>query len=83
MRFPVVPNWFCRTEAANDYIRVSSVSVGSPPQEFVCNSCMFEECVPPILVTRLLGRSGVGDAFESVKTDASDDIQDKCSWTAV
>ena len=38
---------------------------------------MFEECAPPIPVSRLFGRSGVGDAVESVKTAASDDIQEK------
>ena len=48
-----------------------------PPQEFVCDSCMFEECAPPILVSRLLGHSGVGDSVDSVKTAASDDIQEK------
>ena len=45
-----------------------------PPQEFVCDSCMFEECAPPIPVSRLLGHSGAGDAVESVKNAASDDI---------
>ena len=72
-----MPNWFHRTEAANDDIRVSSALVGPPPQEFVCDYCMFEECAPPIPVSRLLGHSGVGDAVESVKTAASDDIQEK------
>ena len=48
-----------------------------PPQEFVCNSCIFEECAPPIPVSRLLGHRGVGDAVESVKTAASNDIQEK------
>ena len=43
-----------------------------PPQENVCDSCMFEECAQPIPVYRLLGHSGVGDAVESVKTAASD-----------
>ena len=38
---------------------------------------MFEECAPPIPVSILLGRSGVGDAVEIVKTVASDDIQEK------
>ena len=38
---------------------------------------MFEEYAPPITVARLLSRSGVGDAIESVKTAASDDIQEK------
>ena len=38
---------------------------------------MFEECAPPIPVARLIGRSGVGNAVESVKTAASDDIQEK------
>ena len=38
---------------------------------------MFEECAPPIPVDRLLGRSGIGNAVESVKTAASDDIQEK------
>ena len=77
MRFLVVPNWFRRTEAANDDTRVSYALVGSPPQEFVYGYCMFEECAPPIPVSRLIGRSGVGDAVESVKTAASDDIQEK------
>ena len=48
-----------------------------PPQKFACDSCMFEECDPPIPVYRLLGLSGVGDSVESVKTAASDDIQEK------
>ena len=51
--------------------------MGPPPQEFVCDSCMFEECAPRIPVSRLLSRSGVGGAVESVKTAASDDIQEK------
>ena len=38
---------------------------------------MFEECAPPIPVAKLLGRSGFGNADGSVKTAASDDIQDK------
>ena len=75
MRFLVVPNWFRRTEAANDDTMVSSARVG-PLQEFVCGSCMFEECAPPIPVSILLGNSGVGDSVESVKTAASDDIQE-------
>ena len=54
-----------------------------PPQEFVFDSCMFEECDPPIPVSILLGHIGIGDAIESVKTAASDDIQEKNSWTAV
>ena len=69
-------NWFRCTEAANDDTRVSSALVG-PPQEFVCDSYMFEECAPPIPVSRLIGHSGVGDAVESVNTAASDDIQEK------
>ena len=48
-----------------------------PPQEFVCDYCMFEECVPPITVFRLLGCSGLGDAIESVKIAGSDDIKEK------
>ena len=32
MRFLVVPNWFCRTEVANDNTRVSSDLVGPPPR---------------------------------------------------
>ena len=48
-----------------------------PPQEFVCDSCMFEECAPPIPVSRLFGHIGVGDAVESVKTAASNDVQEK------
>ena len=43
-----------------------------PPQEFFCDSFMFEEFAPPIPVSVLLGHSGVGDAVESVKTAASD-----------
>ena len=54
-----------------------------PPQVFGCDSCMFEECAPSIPFSRLLGHSGVGDAVESVKTAVSDDIQEKCSLTAV
>ena len=76
MRFLVVRNWFRRTEAANDDTRASSACVG-PLQEFFCISCMFEECAPPIPVSRLLGHSGFGDAVERVKTAASDDIQEK------
>ena len=57
-----MPNWFRRTEAANDDIRVSSALLGSPPQEFICDSCMFEGCAPPIPVASLIGCSGVGDA---------------------
>ena len=38
---------------------------------------MFEECAPPIPVSRLFGRSGVGDAVEIVNTAASNDIQEK------
>ena len=37
---------------------------------------MFEECEPTIPVSRLLGRSGFGDAVGSVKAAASDDIQE-------
>ena len=37
---------------------------------------MFEECDPPIPVSRLLGRSGFGDVIGSVEAAASDDIQD-------
>ena len=48
-----------------------------PPQEFVCDSYIFEEFAPPISVSRLIGYSGVGDSVESVKTAASDDIQEK------
>ena len=48
-----------------------------PPQEFVCGSCMFEQCAPSIPVSRLCGHSGVGDAIESFKTVTSDDIQKK------
>ena len=77
MCFLVVPNWFRCTEAANDDTRVSSALVGPPPQEFVCDSCMFEECASSIPVSRLLGHSKVDDSVESVKTAASDDIQEK------
>ena len=72
-----MPNWFRHTEAANDDTRVSSALVGPPPQEFVCDSYMFEECDPPIPVSRLFGHSGVDDAVESVNTADSDDIQEK------
>ena len=75
MCFLVVPNRFRCTEAANDDTRFPLL-LWDPPQEFVCNSCMFEECAPPIPVSILLGHSGIGDAVESVKTAASDDIQD-------
>ena len=47
------------------------------PQEFVCDSCMFEECALSIPVFILIGHSGVGDAAESVKTAASDDTPKK------
>ena len=49
----------------------------NPPQEFVCDSYMFEECAPPIPVARILGCSGVGNAVEIIKTYNSDDIQEK------
>ena len=49
--------------------------VGSP-QEFVCNSWMFEECSPPIPFSSLLGHSGFGDAVWSVEAAASYDIQE-------
>ena len=48
-----------------------------PTQIFFCYSCMFEEFALPILVSRLIGHSGVGGAVESVKTATSDDIQEK------
>ena len=38
---------------------------------------MFEEYAPSIPVSRLIGRSGVSDAVESVKTAASGDIWEK------
>ena len=44
---------------------------------------MFEECAPIIPVAGLLGRGGFVDAVGSVKTDASNDIQEKRSWEAV
>ena len=47
-----------------------------PPQEFVCDSCMFEECAPPIPVSRLLGRSGFGNTVGCVEAAASDNIQE-------
>ena len=37
---------------------------------------MLEECVPPLTVARLLGRSGFGDEVGSVESAASDDIQE-------
>ena len=37
---------------------------------------MFEERVPPILVARLLSRSGFDNAVGSVEADASNDIRD-------
>ena len=37
---------------------------------------MFEECAPPTPVSRLIGRSGFGDAVGCVKSDASNDIQE-------
>ena len=56
---------------------MTTLLLWDPPQEFVCDSCIFEECAPHIPVDRLLGRSGVGDAAESVKTASNDDIQEK------
>ena len=47
-----------------------------PPQEFVCNGRVFEECAPPIPVARLLGRSGFGNAVGSAEAAASNDIQE-------
>ena len=57
--------------------QVFTLLLWDPPQEFVYDSCMFEECAPPIPVARLFGCSGVGDAVESVKTDTSGDIREK------
>ena len=37
---------------------------------------MLEECAPSIPVSRILGRSGFGDAVGSVEAAASDDIQE-------
>ena len=37
---------------------------------------MFEECAPPIPVSRLIVRSGFVDSVGSVKAAASDDIQE-------
>ena len=37
---------------------------------------MLEKFAPPILVARLFGRSGFGDAVGSVEAAASDDIQE-------
>ena len=37
---------------------------------------MCKECVPSVPVDRLLGRSGFGNSFGSVKDDASYNIQD-------
>ena len=37
---------------------------------------MFEECVPPIPVARLLGRSGFGNTVGGVKADARNDTQE-------
>ena len=37
---------------------------------------MFEECAPPIPVSRLPGCSGFDDAVGSVKSAASNDIQE-------
>ena len=47
-----------------------------PPQEFVCDSQVFEECAPPTLVARLFGRSGFDDAIGSVDAASSNDIQE-------
>ena len=65
----VVLRWIMMTQG------LSYAHVGSP-QEFVCDSWMFEECSPPILVSRLLNRSGFGNAIGSIKTSASYDIQE-------
>ena len=41
MRFLVVPNWFCCTEAENDDIRIFSALVGSPPRSLsAINVCL-------------------------------------------
>ena len=37
---------------------------------------MFEECAPHIPVSRLISRSGVGDAVGSVEAAASNNIQE-------
>ena len=37
---------------------------------------MFEECAPPTPVSRLIGRSGFGDAVGSVEAATRDDIQE-------
>ena len=48
----------------------------NPPQEFVCDVIIFEECATHIPVSRLLGLNGFGDAVGCVDDDASNDIQD-------
>ena len=53
-----------------------SALVGPPPG-IRLRFLMFEKCAIPIPVARLIGRSGFGDADGSVKTAASDDIQEK------
>ena len=73
--FLVVTDWFLCTEAANDDMRIVLCSCGTPPRNL---SAMpyFLECALYIPVSRLLGRSGFGDAVGCVDDDNSNDIQD-------
>ena len=73
--FLVVLNWFLCTEVVNDDTRIFLYLCGTPPG--ICLRCqMFEECAPPIPVSRLLGCNGFGDAVGCVEAAASDDIQE-------
>ena len=82
MRFLVGPNWFRRTEAANDDTMVSLL-LWDTPQEFVCDSCMFEdvphlyqfpECLVAVALAMPLKASRLPLAMISRR---------KCSWTDV
>ena len=67
----VFVSWLCQTGflALRRQIMTQGFSsdIVGPPQEFVCDSWMFEECAPPIPFFRLLGRSGFGDSVGSVE----------------
>ena len=47
-----------------------------PPQEFVCDAWVCEMFSPSVSVTRLLGRSKIGDAVGCVQAAASEDTQE-------
>ena len=83
IRFLVVPNWFRRTEAANDDTRVSSALLGPPPRKLfdipICFSNVphlyqFPDCLVTVALVMPLKASRLSLAMISRR---------KCSWTAV